>query len=63
MTMSYIKQKDQLICVCGNDSFIKLPIVLTSYPPKWVYQCSSCGEHHIVESNSTLETQEEKVYI
>jgi transposase-like protein len=61
--MSYIKQKEQLICKCGEEHFIKLPIVLTSNPPQWVYQCSSCGEHYTVQSNTTLDTQEEKVYI
>lgn len=61
--MSYIKQKEQLICKCGSEHFIKLPIVLTSIPPQSVYQCASCGEHHIVQQEFTLEFEEVKVYL
>lgn len=60
--MSYMKQKDQVICACGNDNFIKLPIVLTSNPPTYVYKCTQCGEEQQIKSTETLEQIVIKIY-
>lgn len=61
--MSYMKQKDQLVCICGNDHFIKTPLVLLSNPPQIVYECTQCNETYAIPDDKIIEeTNGVKVY-
>ena len=60
--MSYMKQKEQVICACGCEDFTKVPIDLLSYPPVHIYRCVQCGEEQHIRSDETLEQDIVKIY-